>query len=243
MTSPGATAASAEVEKATDPSCLSTGHRVLAVRRNLLEKNDLGAARNRALFGRHGVSVINVLSAPGSGKTSLLERSLSDLKSRVRAAVIVGDLATDQDARRLARSGAPVVQLTTGTVCHLEADMVDKACQQLDLAGLDLLFIENVGNLVCPAAFDLGENCRVVLTAVTEGEDKPLKYPTLFKTADIVILTKAELAAAAGFEREAALQNIRHIAPQAEVLELSSRTGEGLAQWYAALERRLHECR
>jgi hydrogenase nickel incorporation protein HypB len=161
----------------------------------------------------------------------------------VRGAVIVGDLATDQDARRLARSGAPVVQLTTGTVCHLEADMVDRACQELNLAALDLLFVENVGNLVCPAAFDLGENCRVVLTAVTEGEDKPLKYPSLFKTADIVILTKVELAAAAGFERETALRNIQRIAPQAEVLELSARTGEGLAQWYAALEKRLDERR
>jgi hydrogenase nickel incorporation protein HypB len=218
-------------------------HRVLAVRRNVLEKNEQGAARNRDLFGRHGVTVINVLSAPGSGKTSLLERTLTDLSGRLRGAVIVGDLATDQDARRLARSGAPVVQLTTGTVCHLEADMVGHGCRELDLTGLDLLFVENVGNLVCPAAFDLGESCRVVLTAVTEGEDKPLKYPSLFKTADVVVITKVELAAAAGFERDTALRNIMQIAPQAVVLELSSRTGQGLPQWYAALEKRLYERR
>jgi hydrogenase nickel incorporation protein HypB len=220
-----------------DQAC---GPRVLAVRRNVLEKNDECAARNRALFARHGLCAVNVLSAPGSGKTTLLERTLTDLAESLRCAVVVGDLATDNDARRLARSGAPVVQLTTGTVCHLEADMVARAWVELDLAALDLLFIENVGNLVCPAAFDLGEAVRVVLTAVTEGEDKPLKYPTLFKTAHLVVITKAELAGPAGFDRAAALDNIRQIAPQAEIVEVSARTGHGLADWYAALERRAH---
>src|SRR5262249_32019421 len=149
-----------------------------------------------------GLRVVNVLSSPGSGKTALLERTLADLAPAVRAAVIVGDLATDNDARRLRTTGAPVVQINTGTVCHLEAVMVARAAAELDLDGLDLLLIENVGNLVCPASYDLGEDARAVLLSVTEGEDKPLKYPKIFKTADAVVVSKVDLAAAAGFDRD-----------------------------------------
>jgi hydrogenase nickel incorporation protein HypB len=210
--------------------------RTVAVRQNLLLKNDAQAHLNRALFRSGGLLAVNVLSSPGAGKTTLLQRTLTDLGARLPAAVVVGDLATDNDARRLRVPGVEAVQVTTGTVCHLEAAMVAKACQQLRLDGRRLLFIENVGNLVCPASYDLGEDLRVVLLSVTEGEDKPLKYPKIFKTADAVLVTKTDLASAASFDRAAALTNVRDIAPQAEVLELSARSGEGLAAWYAYLE-------
>jgi hydrogenase nickel incorporation protein HypB len=212
--------------------------RILAVRQNLLVKNDTQAHLNRALFRSHGLLVVNVLSSPGAGKTALLERTLTDLNARLPAAVVVGDLATENDARRLRQSGVEAVQIVTGSVCHLEAAMVAKACERIRLDGIKLLFIENVGNLVCPASFDLGEEIRVVLLSVTEGEDKPLKYPKMFKTADLVLVTKVDLATAAGFDRAAALANIREIAPQADVCELSARSGDGLAVWYAYLEGR-----
>ena len=215
-------------------------HRVLHLHERVLGRNQEQATRNRDRFLAAGVTVVNVLSAPGSGKTALLERTLADLKNDLRAAVIVGDLATDNDARRLSRSGAPIVQITTGTLCHLEASMIARACTELDLAALDLLFIENVGNLVCPASFDLGESLRVVLTAVTEGEDKPLKYPTLFKTANIALVTKIELADVCGFDRTALRKNIGEIAPQAEIIELSVRTGQGLTAWYTRLRGLIH---
>jgi hydrogenase nickel incorporation protein HypB len=202
----------------------------------LLKRNDERAERNRQYFRERGLIVLNVLSAPGSGKTAFIERTLTDLKGRLRAGVVVGDLATDNDAQRLRRSGAPVVQVTTGTVCHLEADMVARAVGQLDIDALDLLVIENVGNLVCPAAFDLGEAVRVVLLSVTEGEDKPLKYPVAFKTAHAVVINKVDLAEAAGFDRDAALTNVRRIAPQASIFEVSARTGSGMAAWYAYLD-------
>jgi hydrogenase nickel incorporation protein HypB len=212
---------------------------VIVIQRGVREKNERQASLNRDEFRRHGLRVLNVLSAPGSGKTSLLQRTLVDLRGRVRAGVIVGDLATDNDARRLESSGAPVVQLTTGTICHLEADMVARAAAELPLDALDLLVIENVGNLVCPAGFDLGEDHRVVLLSVTEGEDKPLKYPTLFKTADLVLFTKIDLAAAVEFDRAAALDNVRRIAPQACVFEVSARTGQGMEEWYEFLQSAL----
>jgi hydrogenase nickel incorporation protein HypB len=212
---------------------------VLPVGQSLKAKNAALAQENRARFQARGLLVINVLSSPGAGKTALLERTLTDLQGQVRGAVIVGDLATDNDAQRLRRSGAPAVQITTGTICHLEAAMVARACEQLDLDNLDLLIIENVGNLVCPATYDLGEGLRVVLFSVTEGEDKPLKYPTIFKGADVVIISKGDLAGPAGFERQAALENVRRLAPQAVVFELSARTGQGLEAWYAFLLQRV----
>jgi hydrogenase nickel incorporation protein HypB len=211
---------------------------VVPVGQSLQAKNAALAQENRARFQSRQLLVLNVLSSPGAGKTALLERTLTDMGSRVRAAVIVGDLATDHDAQRLRRSGAQAVQITTGTVCHLDAAMVARACEHIDLDALDLLFIENVGNLVCPAAYDLGEELRVVLFSVTEGEDKPLKYPTIFKGAHVVIVSKSDLAGPAEFQRDLALENVRRMAPQVVVFELSARTGQGLPQWYDFLLQR-----
>jgi hydrogenase nickel incorporation protein HypB len=160
------------------------------------------------------------------------------MRARWRVAALVGDLATDNDARRLARSGAPARQITTGTVCHLEAEMVARALEGWDLRDLDFLFIENVGNLVCPSGYDLGEEVRAVLFSVTEGEDKPLKYPTIFNTADVAVISKVDLAAAAGFDREAAMASIASVRPGLSVLEVSARSGQGLDAWIAFLERR-----
>jgi hydrogenase nickel incorporation protein HypB len=214
--------------------------RVVEVRQGLLRKNDELAALNRTRFRAWGVWVLNLLSSPGSGKTALLEQTMTQLRLRgLRSAIIVGDLATDNDARRLRRAGVPVVQITTGNVCHLDATMVDWAASELDLDGMDLLVIENVGNLVCPASYDLGEDARAVLLSVTEGEDKPLKYPKIFKTADIVVVSKTDLAGPAGFDRAAALENIHGVAPQAMVLETSARTGEGLESWCDYLQRQV----
>lgn len=213
----------------------AAGRHVLPIEMPVLAKNTEAAQRNRAWFEVRGLLVINVLSSPGSGKTTFIERTLTDLRERLPGAVVVGDLATDNDAARLRRSGAPVSQITTGTTCHLDADMVMRAVETLDLEGVRLLVIENVGNLVCPASYDLGERFRVVLLSVTEGEDKPLKYPTMFKTAHVVAITKTDMAVAAGFDREAALENIRRMSPQAAVVEVSSRTGAGMDSWYALL--------
>jgi hydrogenase nickel incorporation protein HypB len=197
--------------------------------------NDHLATHNRERFCDNGVFVINLMSSPGAGKTRLLERTLNDLAGSLQMAVITGDLQTDNDARRLAGRGAPVLQVTTGTMCHLEADLISRACEDLDLKSIDVLFIENVGNLVCPASFDLGEDARVVLMSVTEGEDKPLKYPPMFKSTDVVLLTKTDLSKPAGFDRETALKNIKSVAPQAELIELSARSGNGLNRWYKFL--------
>jgi len=202
----------------------------------VLGRNAEIAASNRRRFAESGLRVVSIVSSPGSGKTALLERTLSDLRDRTRIGVIVGDLETDNDARRLRGKGAPVVQITTGGYCHLEASMVARALEKLDLADLDLLFIENVGNLVCPAAFDLGEAERVVLLSVTEGEDKPLKYPTIFRNADAVIVTKMDIAEAVGLDREALHASLRQAAPQARAFELSARTGDGMGAWYGYLQ-------
>ena len=205
----------------------------LAVR--LLDQNDRQAAANRALLLKRGICTLNFVSSPGAGKTTLLERTLDALAGEVRCAVLVGDLETDNDARRLRREGLPVAQITTGGTCHLDAAMVARGMQALPLEGVRLLFVENVGNLVCPASFDLGENRRVTLLSCTEGEDKPLKYPPIFTSAHAVILNKIDVAAALGFDRAAALANLRRIAPQAVVFELSARTGEGFDAWLAYL--------
>jgi hydrogenase nickel incorporation protein HypB len=205
--------------------------RTVEVRRAILDKNDRLAERNRGFFRARGLLVLNFLSSPGSGKTTFIRESVRKLGPGLKAGVIVGDLATDNDAQRLRESGAPVVQITTGTVCHLEAEMVGRAVSQLDLTGLNLLIIENVGNLVCPASYDLGEDLRVVLLSVTEGEDKPLKYPPMFQSADVVIISKMDLAQACGYDREAALASLRRVAPRARVFETSARTGQGLDAW------------
>ena len=212
--------------------------RIVEVRQGILKKNDLLARDLRQRFTEAGVFVVNLVSSPGTGKTAFLERTLRELVTRSRAGALVGDLATDRDAQRLARSGARVRQITTGTLCHLEAEMVSTALADWDLASLDYLFVENVGNLVCPASYDLGEDLRVVLLSVTEGEDKPLKYPTIFNGADLAVITKMDLAEAVGFDLPEALHNLHEVRPGLEVLETSARTGLGMAAWLEALERR-----
>jgi len=198
----------------------------------VLDKNDRLAGELRRQFTQAGVLTINLVSSPGAGKTTLLERTLTELQKRgYRAAALVGDLATDNDAQRLARSGAPVRQISTGGNCHLEADMIEQHLSDWKLAELDFLFIENVGNLVCPASYDLGEQMRVVLMSVTEGEDKPLKYPPMFYSSDVVVITKIDLAAAVGFDEDSTLDNIRRVNPAARVFKTSARTGDGLPVW------------
>ncbi len=203
----------------------------LELNRPLLEKNDRLAERNRGFFKAKKLLVLNLVSAPGSGKTALIRETALRLRGRLRVGVIVGDLATDNDAARLRTAEIPVVQVTTGTVCHLDA------ASQLNLDALDVLFIENVGNLVCPADFDLGEDLRVVLLATPEGEDKPLKYPPLFHSAHVVLVTKSDLAAAVEFDRGQALANLKRISHHAEIFELSARTGDGMAAWLTFLEQ------
>jgi hydrogenase nickel incorporation protein HypB len=205
------------------------GARVVQVQKSLMTFNDGVAAANRQAFAK--TLVLNVVSSPGSGKTALLERTVRGLDGDLAVGIVVGDLATDNDATRLAAAGAPSVQIATGAVCHLEAEMVSRAVEQLDVAGLDVLVIENVGNLVCPAAWDLGEDLRVTMVSVTEGEDKPLKYPRIFKDANAVIVNKIDIAEVVGFDRQAALDNIGKVAPAATVFEVSARSGEGMEPW------------
>src|SRR5947209_5237483 len=202
--------------------------RLVQVRQNVLKHNDVIARALRERFRAAGTYVVSLVSSPGAGKTAFLEKVLGQLHGRFRVAALVGDLATDNDARRLARSQAPVKQITTGTVCHLEAEMVAAALEDWRLDELDYLFIENVGNLVCPSSFDLGEDLRLVLFSVTEGEDKPLKYPTIFNTADVAVITKMDLGAAAEFDAPAARRNIQSVRPGMEMIEVSAKTGAGL---------------
>ena len=211
--------------------CASTEHehtsRLIVLQQDLLARNSSQAQANRDHFQRHGLLVVNLLSAPGSGKTALLEQ-LAVCWSQGPLGVIVGDLATDNDAHRLEAAGARAIQIRTGDRCHLDAQQVHRAFVQLDCIGVRLLVIENVGNLVCPTAFDLGEQVRVAVMAVGEGEDKPLKYPALFKSADAVVINKSDLADAVAFDRSQAVANLEAVAPQAQRFELSARTGEGL---------------
>jgi hydrogenase nickel incorporation protein HypB len=209
----------------------SHGIKTLDLNRSLMEKNALLAERNRGFFRAKQLLVLNVVSSPGSGKTTFIRETAAQLTGKLRVGVIVGDLATDNDAARLRTAGIPVVQITTGTVCHLDADMVSKAAAQLDLDQLDVLVIENVGNLVCPADYDLGEDLRVVLLSVTEGEDKPLKYPPMFHSAHVAIITKNDMAVAAGFNRDLALINLQRVSHHARIFELSAKTGDGMKAW------------
>jgi hydrogenase nickel incorporation protein HypB len=205
--------------------------RLVEVRRNVLKQNDLLAAELRRRFADVGVFVTSLVSSPGTGKTEFLEKTLTKLRPHRRVAALVGDLATANDSERLERSGVPVKQITTGTICHLDALMVENALIEWDLDALDHLFIENVGNLVCPSSYDLGENLRVVLMSVTEGEDKPLKYPTIFNTSDVAVITKMDLADAVGFDLAAARQNINSVRPGMEILEVSAKAGTGMDEW------------
>lgn len=213
--------------------------RVLEVRTNILKQNDQVAREMRDRFARQGVLVCNLVSSPGAGKTELLAKTLAELRRRHSVAAIVGDLATDCDAKRLAASGAPAQQIETNGLCHLEADMVARVLDAWQLPPLDFLFIENVGNLVCPTSWDLGEDLRVLLISVTEGEDKPLKYPTLINTADLVLMTKMDLAEAVEFDRAALAANIQAVRPGVDVQDVSARTGEGFAAWIELLETHL----
>ena len=207
---------------------MSAEPRLVEVRKNVLKQNDIVARALREQHRQAGVFVVSLVSSPGAGKTAFLEKTLTLLNANSRVAALVGDLATENDAARLARSMAPVRQIITGTVCHLEAAMVQNALQGWDLSQLDFLFIENVGNLVCPSSYDLGEDLRLVLLSVTEGEDKPLKYPTIFNSADVAIITKMDLAAAVEFDEQAACRNVHAVRPGMRIIKLSSKTGDGV---------------
>lgn len=205
--------------------------RIMELRQGILEKNDLLAHELRQRFISANLRVSNWVSSPGTGKTALLETLLTKaVDSGIQAAALVGDCATDNDAQRLARSGAPVRQIVTESMCHLESDMLSAHLEGWDLADLDLLVIENVGNLVCPTAYDLGEDTRVALLSVTEGEDKPLKYPQLFHSADVIVITKTDIAVAVEWDRDAAVAAIHAVNPTAPVVETSSRTGDGVGE-------------
>ena len=212
--------------------------RIVEVRQSVLKKNDVLARDLRAAFQGAGVFVVSFVSSPGTGKTTLLEHTIRALHPHASVATLVGDLATDRDAQRLAGCGAPVRQITTGTVCHLDAEMVRNALAGWELATLDYLFVENVGNLVCPSSYDLGEQLRVVLVSTTEGEDKPLKYPTIFHSADLAVVTKLDLADAAGCDLAALRRNIQEVRPGMETFEVSARTGAGMAAWVERLRHR-----
>ena len=209
--------------------------RIVELRRGILKKNDELAAGLRHQFTSAGVLVLNLVSSPGTGKTAFLERTLRELRARgAQAAALVGDLETDNDARRLAASGAPVRQINTHGICHLDAEMITRhleGWEGVSLEGLNYLFIENVGNLVCPSSYDLGERIRVVLLSVTEGEDKPLKYPGLFNSADAAVITKIDIAGPCGFDRELALHNINETRPGIRIFETSAKTGAGMDSW------------
>lgn len=211
--------------------------RILEVRQGILKKNDQLAENLRGRFQSAKVCVIDLVSSPGAGKTAFLEETLRRLNEQdIKVAALVGDLATENDARRLERSGVPVRQIETHGICHLEAEMIERNLAGWNLEELDFLFIENVGNLVCPSSYDLGEDVRAVLHAVTEGEDKPLKYPTIFNSSDIAIITKIDLAEVCEFDREACYENIHAVRPGIPILETSAKKGTGFDEWFEYLK-------
>jgi hydrogenase nickel incorporation protein HypB len=208
----------------------------IPMERRVLNENDRIAAELRALFERNGTLCVNFISSPGSGKTALLERTLAGFDPARRVAVLTGDIQTDNDARRLARYGFPVRQISTGGACHLDARMVERGLEGWPLESLEILFLENVGNLVCPTSYDLGEKARVVLLSVTEGEDKPSKYPATFHRAGLLVLNKVDLLPYVPFDAALAHENARRVNPQIEILNVSCTTGEGFDEWYGWLE-------
>jgi hydrogenase nickel incorporation protein HypB len=222
---------------------MSASPRLIEVRAKVLKQNDLLARELRARFRGSGVYVVSLVSSPGSGKTAFLEKLLSRLSATHRVAALVGDLATENDAARLKRAAPMVRQITTGTICHLDAQMIERALEDWPLADLDFLFIENVGNLVCPSSYDLGEELRIVLLSTTEGEDKPLKYPTIFNGADVAIITKLDLATAVEFDLAAARRSIESVRPGMQVFEVSSKTGQGMDDALSFLQARLEASR
>lgn len=211
--------------------------------RKVLSENDRLAAELRRRFSEHGILCLNLVSSPGAGKTSLLECTLQAFTQKQRVAVLTGDIQTDNDARRLARFGFPAKQITTGGTCHLDARMIEKALAEWDLNDIDLLLIENVGNLVCPSSYDLGEAAKIVVLSVTEGEDKPLKYPAMFFRSELLVLNKLDLLPYVPFSLKDARENARKVHPGIEILEVSCLTGEGLADWQRWLERKLQSIR
>jgi len=211
---------------------------------HLLSQNDREAEHNRRHFDNHGVLAINLMSSPGAGKTALLEHTIEALRGRLRMAVIEGDLATENDARRIRAKGVPAVQITTGSACHLDAQMVHGALHELQLTGLDIVFIENVGNLVCPASFDLGQHRNVTLLSVPEGDDKPEKYPVMFRAADLLLLTKCDLLTVLPeFDVQRAQSSLRTVGSDVPVMQLSSRTGIGVEAWCKWLTEELQSHR
>ena len=213
--------------------------RIVEVRARVMKQNDLLAHALRERFQASGVSVVGLVSSPGSGKTAFLEKILGGLAGDFRVAALVGDLATENDAARLKRATPDVRQITTGTICHLDAQMIERALDGWQLDTLDFLFIENVGNLVCPSSYDLGEELRLVLLSATEGEDKPLKYPTIFNSSDVAIITKMDLAEAADFDLAAARRNIESVRPGMQIFEVSAKTGSGMQEVLQLLRDRL----
>ena len=214
-------------------------YRMVEIASNLMLKNAAIAAKLRERFAETGTLVVNVLSSPGSGKTTLLEETLSRLSRTYAVGALVGDQATENDALRLARSGAPVRQITTAAECRLDAEMIRTALEGWENERFDVLFIENVGNLICPAEYDLGEDLRVVLFSVTEGEDKPLKYPLAFNTSQVAVVTKSDIADAVGYDRDAARSSMRQVNPGIAIVELSARSGAGMDEWIGLIEERL----
>jgi len=206
--------------------------RLISIEQDILSKNDHIAAHNRVHFKEDGIFVLNLVSSPGSGKTTLLTRTLTDLKNQLPIAVIEGDQQTANDADRIRQTGVPALQVNTGKGCHLDADMIAQARTRLDMPKQGVLFIENVGNLVCPAGFDLGEAHKIAILSVTEGEDKPIKYPDMFAAADIMVLTKTDLLPYLDFDVAACLDYARRINPDLKIFQLSSKNGDGLDQWY-----------
>ena len=222
----------------------SAGAESVEVLDNLLRANDHEAAHNRSHFDHHGVLAVNLMSSPGAGKTLLLEKTIELLGDDLRVAVIEGDLDTENDAKRIREKGVPAVQITTGTACHLDAHMVHSALHDLPLNELDIVFIENVGNLVCPASFDLGQHTNVTLLSSPEGDDKPAKYPVMFRASDLMIISKSDLLEVLGdFDTRKAERHLRELANTAPVIELSARTGEGVGRWMQWLGDKLNDVR
>ncbi len=216
---------------------METAPERISVQTSVLNANRQTAAANRELFAGEGVLVMNLMSAPGAGKTTLLEATIKALRGQFRVAVIEGDLQTDLDAQRIQALGVRAHQITTGTVCHLDARMVARALDAFPVSDLDLLVIENVGNLICPASFDLGESLRVVVCSVAEGPEKPKKYPVMFNKANVVLINKIDLAEASGVDLRELTENVREVNPQATIFALSSRTGAGMAAWTGWLQQ------
>lgn len=225
-------------------SIQKSGTREIKVVRRVLDVNDRMAEQNRRLFAEKGIFVLNVMSSPGSGKTTTLEKTLAQIMPEIKTAVIVGDICTTHDADRLADTGAPVVQINTdqfGGDCHLVAHVIEKAAGTLELDDIEFLVVENVGNLVCPAEFDIGEDSRVVILSVTEGEDKPVKYPLMFRECEVALLNKIDLLPYLDFDKQKAIDYIHQVHPGMPVFEISSKTGEGLGPWIAWLKKKIRQ--